>query len=365
MPYYLLSEPDGAILQILGDALDLVDVGILLLNRDLRARFINRRLVQMLNIPPDMWATAPTYRQLLDHAEKTGWFAIDPNEVNAFLDEREAAVRGGSIGPMQIHVRDGRRLLFSSFACRDGGRILTYTDISRELQREASEALEAGCADMRFQNETLETQAAYLASLAEETDESARAVEAARRDLEQKIAEQRKLEAELRQLANIDGLTGALNRATFMASAQALLQQQDLGLTALMVDVDFFKTINDRFGHATGDYALQQLVAMLQAGIRDKDLLGRLGGEEFAVVLRVHSPDEAMAVAERLRSRVADTSLSFAGNHFNMTISIGVAVRRAGDFSIDGMIAHADVALYQAKAAGRNRVVVAQTADAA
>jgi PleD family two-component response regulator len=134
----------------------------------------------------------------------------------------------------------------------DGGRILTYADISKELQREASEALEAGCADMRFQNETLESHAAYLASLAEATDESARAVEAARLELEHKMAEQRQLEVELRRLANIDGLTGALNRATFMTSAQGRLEQGRT-LTALMLDVDHFKVINDRYGHAAGD----------------------------------------------------------------------------------------------------------------
>jgi diguanylate cyclase (GGDEF)-like protein len=244
------------------------------------------------------------------------------------------------------------------------GRWRTNTDISRELRQEASEALEAGHADMRFQNETLETQGAYLVSLAEETDESARAVEVARHDLEQKIAEQRKLETQLRQLDNVDGLTGALNRATFMASAQAL-QEQGHNLTVLMIDVDFFKSINIRLFNVTLDYALQQLVAILQAELRDNDLLGRLGGEEFAVVLRVRSSDEAIAVAERLRCRIADTPLGFGGNDFSMTISIGVAVRQAGDLRIDEMLAHADSALYQAKAAGRNRVVTIQTADAA
>jgi diguanylate cyclase (GGDEF)-like protein len=132
-----------------------------------------------------------------------------------------------------------------------------------------------------------------------------------------------------------------------------------------MIDVDFFKSINDRFGHATGDYALQQLVAILQAELRDNDLLGRLGGEEFAVVLRVRSADEAIAVAERLRSRIADAPLRFGGIDFSMTISIGVAARQASDLRIDELLAHADSAMYQAKAAGRNRVVTIQTADAA
>ena len=178
------------------------------------------------------------------------------------------------------------------------------------------------------------------------------------------MAEQRQLEAQLRRLANIDGLTGALNRTTFMASAQDLLEQGRT-LTALMLDVDHFKAINDRYGHAAGDYALQQLVAMHQAEIRDKDLLGRLGGEEFAVVLPVCSPNEATAVAERLRRRVAQTRLIIGDNKFTMTVSVGVAVRQQADFKIDQVIARADTALYQAKASGRNRVITALAATAA
>jgi diguanylate cyclase (GGDEF)-like protein len=364
VPYFLISEPAEVILRSLGEALDLVDVGILLLDRDLRARFVNQHLQDMLNIPMDIWASGPTYREILARGQAAAWFAVEPEYLPQFLDEREADARAGSIRPTQLHLKDGRRLLFSCFACPDGGRILTYADISEELQREASEALEAGYADMRFQNETLESHAAYLASLAEATDESARAVEAARLELEQKMAEQRQLAAELRRLAHFDGLTGALNRATFMTSAQELLEQGRT-LTALMLDVDYFKAINDRYGHAAGDYALQQLVAMLQAEIRDKDLLGRLGGEEFAIVLSVRSPDEATVVAERLRLRVAQTQLISGDHEFTMTISVGVAVRQQADFKIDQVIARADAALYRAKASGRNRVIATLAATAA
>ena len=157
MPHFLISEPAEVILRILGEALDLVNVGILLLNRDLRTRFINQHLQDMLHISPDFWASGPTYRAILVHGQATAWFAVEPDYLPRFLDEREDDARAGSIRPTQLHLKDGRRLLFSCFGCPDGGRILTYADISEELQREASEALEAGCADMRFQNETLES----------------------------------------------------------------------------------------------------------------------------------------------------------------------------------------------------------------
>jgi diguanylate cyclase (GGDEF)-like protein len=364
VPHFLISEPAEEALRALGAALDLADVGILLLNRDLRARFISDRLGALLDIPGEVLATGPTYREILNCGDAAERFSVDHDRLPHFLDEHEAAVQAGSFEPTQLYLKDGRRLLFSCRTCPDGGRILTYADISAELQREVNEALEAGCAEMRFQNETLESQAAYLASLAEATDEGARAVEAARLELEEKMAEQRRLEAELRRLANIDGLTGALNRVTFVASAQTLLEQ-DRPLTAMMLDVDHFKLINDQYGHAAGDHALRQLVAILQAEIRDKDLLGRLGGEEFAVVLPLRSVDEAGMIAERLRSRVAETPLAFGQHRFSMTISVGVAVRQPVDRKIDQVLAHADAALYQAKASGRNRVIIAEPAAAA
>ncbi len=357
MPHFLTSEPVKAILVALGDALDLVDVAVVLLNRDLRVRFINQRGCDILNVPTQARACGLTYPEIVAHGKAAGWFAMEPDEPAPLPDD-------SADGPTQLHLNDGRRLLSSCVMCADGGRILTYADVSTHLQREVGRALEVGCADMRFQNETLESQAAYLASLAEATDEGARAVEAARLALEHKMAEQRQLEAELRRLANIDGLTGALNRATFMKAAQDVLEQ-GRNLTALMLDVDHFKMINDRFGHAAGDHALRQLVAVLQTEIREQDLLGRLGGEEFALVLSVRSPDEAAAVAERLRLRVAEKRLVFGSLDFSMTVSVGVAVRESSQRRIDEVIAAADAALYQAKAAGRNRVVMAQQPHAA
>ena len=142
--------------------------------------------------------------------------------------------------------------------------------------------------EQRFNAETLETQAAYLASLAETADESARRAEEANRQLEHEIAERRQLEAQLRRMATTDGLTGTLNRARFLVLGQQELersQQTGRGLAVLMLDIDHFKLINDRYGHQVGDEALKHFVAQLRAGVRGIDLLGRLGGEEFAIVL--------------------------------------------------------------------------------
>jgi diguanylate cyclase (GGDEF)-like protein len=368
MPHFLVVEPAETMLTTLADALNLMDVGIILLNRDMRARFINRRQIELMDLPPELLATGPHYRALLAFAAAKSWYAVPPDGMPDFLDQRDKAVLAGSIPATRIDLADGRQLLFSCRTSSDGGRILTYADISRELRREAEDATDHIRAELRFNLETLEDQGAYLATLAEAADESTRRVEAARLDLEREIGERRHLETELRRLATTDGLTGALNRSAFLAEGQRALElarRFDHNLVVLMFDVDHFKAINDRYGHAGGDLALQHLVATLRSGIRDCDLLGRLGGEEFCVVLPAAWPTGADDLAERLRSRVEASRLPFGEREIAMTISIGLAMRQDTDRSIDQIVARADVALYQAKADGRNRVARHASAVAA
>jgi diguanylate cyclase (GGDEF)-like protein len=214
--------------------------------------------------------------------------------------------------------------------------------------------------EQRFSTETLESQAAYLASLAETADESARRAEEAKQQLEQEIAERRQLEAQLRRMATTDGLTGTLNHAQFLLMGQRELErvrQRHQSLALLMLDIDHFKLINDRYGHLIGDEALKHLVVQLRAGIRAIDLLGRMGGEEFAIVLPTISAAVAGQVAERLRARVAATPLLHADQSIGMTVSIGVSMARDADTTLEQILARADATLYAAKNAGRNRVV--------
>jgi diguanylate cyclase (GGDEF)-like protein len=367
MPQFLLSEPSEARLAILAEALDLAGVAIVLLNRDMRVRFVNRRFAEIWAGPQELLETGPSFRALLEQSAVDFLFDVPASEIPAYLDQREAAVRAGAVPPTEIDLLDGRRLLFRCIPCADGGRILTYANITRlkqvqELQEQAHDAAERTLAEQRFNTEILESQAAYLATLAETADESARRAEEANRQLEHEIAERRQLEAQLRRMATTDGLTGTLNRAQFMALGQRELERPqplDQGLAVLMLDIDHFKLINDRYGHLAGDEALKHFVAQLRGGMRGGDLLGRLGGEEFAILLPAAAGEAAWHVAERLRARVATTPLAHGDHTIGITVSIGAAMARDTDATLEQILARADARLYAAKRAGRNRVLFA------
>ncbi|HZV64128.1 MAG TPA: GGDEF domain-containing protein, partial [Telluria sp.] len=170
----------------------------------------------------------------------------------------------------------------------------------------------------------------------------------------------KRMDAELLLLATTDFLTGLPNRREFMARLDdelARLQRSvDESAAVLMLDIDHFKTVNDEFGHATGDAVLRHMAGLMRAGQRKIDTLGRVGGEEFAVLLPGASLEAAAAYAERLRQSVAETPLVNEGREIAITVSIGIASIRPQDASADAALIRADRALYNAKDAGRNRV---------
>ncbi|MEJ0074710.1 MAG: GGDEF domain-containing protein [Alphaproteobacteria bacterium] len=162
--------------------------------------------------------------------------------------------------------------------------------------------------------------------------------------------------------AMTDPLTGLLNRRAFLADAEVLLQQQvarDRPIAVLLIDLDHFKSINDRFGHAVGDKVLQIFARTMRAGLRQSDLVGRLGGEEFTVVLADASIDNAYLVADRLRRTFASNAAVIDGEAIQATASVGVSVIVDPRQDLAKLITLADQALYLAKARGRNRVEVA------
>jgi diguanylate cyclase (GGDEF)-like protein len=166
----------------------------------------------------------------------------------------------------------------------------------------------------------------------------------------------------LQIMATIDGLAGVLNRRRFMESATeelARARRYARPLSVIAIDLDYFKTVNDRFGHGAGDDVLAALAQTLQAQTRRQDIVGRLGGEEFAVILPETTIETAIALAERMRVEVSMVKLSVGGVPLTVTTSLGVAEMRPSDRTAEDLLGHADQALYRAKQQGRNRVEVA------
>lgn len=177
--------------------------------------------------------------------------------------------------------------------------------------------------------------------------------------LVQEVTAEARANQSLRRAAELDVLTGILNRnaidtALVQQFAQAHRQQQPLAI--LFVDLDNFKAVNDRNGHAAGDHCLRQLAAILQRVLGPGDGLGRYGGEEFMVILPGQTGDFAVQVGERLRALVETAQVEWQGQIIPLTVSVGVGVREAQEQSPTEALARADRALYAAKHAGRNMV---------
>ena len=176
------------------------------------------------------------------------------------------------------------------------------------------------------------------------------------------ITELKLLEGELREMAATDFLTGLPNRRHFLAGLEQELARihrlEGHCASVLMLDSDHFKHVNDSFGHATGDKILRHLGALMRNELRKIDTVGRVGGEEFAVILPGADLSAAEVFAERLRKKVAGTPVAQEDKLIPLTVSIGVAGMNASDASADDALVRADRALYRAKERGRNRVEV-------
>jgi diguanylate cyclase (GGDEF)-like protein/PAS domain S-box-containing protein len=163
-------------------------------------------------------------------------------------------------------------------------------------------------------------------------------------------------------LATQDGLTGVRNRRYFMEGAEAEFaraRRHQRSVALLILDADHFKQVNDTFGHNAGDAVLRRLAEVCRANLREIDVIGRIGGEEFAIAMPETDLDAARAAAERIRSRLSEQIVMVDGESVRFTVSVGIAMAEDRDNSIDDLMRRADQALYQAKHAGRNRVAAA------
>lgn len=174
------------------------------------------------------------------------------------------------------------------------------------------------------------------------------------------ITQRKQIEEELVKLSVTDPLTGIANRRYFYIQAEHIFahKQKPDALAVIMLDIDYFKQVNDRFGHAAGDAVLRQLAERLHQNLRPTDILARYGGEEFAILLPRTSLHEAELVAKRIWMSINKESFFAENEYIPVTISIGVSVLSEDVENLDTLMRYADEALYQAKQAGRNRWVV-------
>lgn len=169
-----------------------------------------------------------------------------------------------------------------------------------------------------------------------------------------------RLNDQLYELATTDSMTQLFNRRHFIESAQlqiVQLQRTEVDGAVLMLDIDDFKNVNDTFGHAMGDEAIIQVASILKNNLREYDFVGRIGGEEYAMLLSSCELDKANQIAERIRKKIAELLISHQQNTIKLTISIGLTMIQKDDKDIEKTLQRADAYLYKAKSIGKNRVV--------
>ena len=178
--------------------------------------------------------------------------------------------------------------------------------------------------------------------------------------IERDLTEHKKLQTQLESMATIDSLTGLANRQAFLQRAKNEFhraRRYARPLTVVMIDIDHFKSINDQFGHATGDEVLRQTADICQSSLRGSDFMGRVGGEEFVLLLPDTPLSNAFHVAERMRTHLFETPIELEnGTLLNITASFGVASMSEADSDLNEVLERADEAMYHAKHEGRNQV---------
>jgi len=183
-------------------------------------------------------------------------------------------------------------------------------------------------------------------------------LEKERERLNQEVNRRIQLEQQLNKLANLDGLTGLFNRRYFLCRAKEMLTQSQRYNTLLamaLIDIDDFKKINDSYGHPAGDEILKNFAKECKQFFRESDIYGRIGGEEFAILLPQASANEALETMDKFRHKISRQRYAFEGNIIKMTISIGISMTDNHLTNIDELYSIADKALYQAKNNVRNQ----------
>ncbi len=352
------AAPAGALTwlteQRLLHAFDCLACGVMLVDPADRLVHFNSACRGFLPTLKDELKSGACVAELLREAAKRHDIRAELGVIDRWLEDRAAL----EPPPLTVRLRDERWLKLEMRATFDTAGVLTLVDVTEFKRREVwlTELHDR----LAGEGEDLKVFARHLATAKAEATEALRKAEQANAALAHEIAERKLLEERLWLLANTDPLTGALNRRRFLELLEGDARRPAgrlETLAVLMLDLDHFKTINDRFGHTVGDEALKHFTAIAKAELRQNDHFARLGGEEFAAILPATSLDAALVVAERIRA--ATERAAFADENqvtVPLSVSIGVTDLEPDDDRPVAVLGRADKALYLTKESGRNRV---------
>lgn len=291
----------AAELAALRTIVDDLQYGVVVLDKDRRAQFVNRAFRRFWRVPDQLADSRQTFVKLMYHGRGIRSYAVSADKLGEYIAKQLELIRAGDDRPLSIRLANGEVVEFRCKPLPNGGRLLTYGNVT----------------ELADQAESLE------------------------------------------RLACVDGLTGLNNRRHFVALAEnewSRFQRYGRPLALLMIDIDFFKSVNGTYGHEAGDAVLKAVAESLHKSKRSSDIAGRLGGEEFALILPEATLDQAVAAAERYRALIARRPVIALGRQVSVTVSVGVGVAEAGMGGFEDLLRRADVALYEAKNSGRNRV---------
>ena len=280
---------------------DDLSVGIVLLDQDQRVQFVNRAFRLFWRLPEVIAESRLTFSALLYEGRGANASTASYYLLGDYIAKQVDLIRTGEERPLHIRLSNGEVLQFRCKALPNGSRLLTYGNVSELVKQ--SDAFE--------------------------------------------------------RLASVDAMTGVNNRRSFLELAEnewSRFKRYGRPLALLMIDIDRFKSINDTYGHDAGDQVIKAVAGVLRTHKRSHDAIGRLGGEEFALLLLEATLENSLVAAERLRRLIAATDIIIDGKRIPITISIGVSAARDEMSRFDVMLKQADIALYDAKRSGRDRV---------